>query len=127
MVQPIDPRYLRIVKPFTWEPSQMKTPHDPVFKRIDSAFNRHGQVRFETRFSRWVRTFSDDHPVLGVLFRSALIAVAIGVFFALITVGRYVAQTLIVVGVCFFVCGVWLWLSDDWRRRRADSAQSTIG
>jgi hypothetical protein len=57
----------------------MKTPLDPVFTRIDSAFNRDGQVLFETRFSRWVRTFSDEHRVLGVLFRSALLAVAMGV------------------------------------------------
>jgi hypothetical protein len=100
----------------------MKTPLDAVFARIDSPSNRSVQVRFETRFSRWVRTFSDNHPVLGVLFRSAFIAVGVGVFFAVVTVGRFVAQTLIVVGVGFLVCGVWFWLSDDWRRRNADSA-----
>jgi hypothetical protein len=90
---------------------------EPIFEKIDSMFTRDGQLRFETRFSRWIKRLVSRHLFLGTLFESVLLSIwiMIGIY---ILFRQITVQTLIVQGVLTILSVIWLSMYHVWHARK---------
>ena len=93
---------------------------DRTFKRIDSAFSREdGSPLFETRLSRAFQGLVNRHMIIGTIVQSACMAVALGIFFLLVTGFRFPREALLVLIVSFIAFAIWMGLYNRWRAKNS--------
>ena len=91
---------------------------DRIFSEIDRKFRREdGSIMYETRFSRWIRIFTERHIVLGTLLVSTCMTFAMMLLLILMTQARFLANAVIIGVICMPLFIVWFGLSNRWRRQ----------